>query len=212
MQRTILLAAALIAGISFYFVRNTLEWPVMVAWKGAGVTLLAVWAASEARNRAGWLLVAALAFCALGDVLLETSGLIVGAIAFLTGHILALVLYLGAPRIRLGKSVTVAIGVALGIAGLAFILTREAGVALYSLGLGAMAGAALTSRFDRRWVGLGAVLFIISDLLIFASFGILNGSALPGLLIWPTYFGGQALIAIGVVRRLRAPRDIITAT
>ena len=43
------------------------------------------------------------------------------------------------------------------------------------------------------------VLFVASDLLIFARLGPLAGSPLPGLLIWPTYFAGQALIAWGVV-------------
>jgi hypothetical protein len=42
------------------------------------------------------------------------------------------------------------------------------------------------------------VLFVISDLLIFSRFGPLEGSAIPGLLIWPTYFAAQALIAWGV--------------
>ena len=52
-------------------------------------------------------------------------------------------------------------------------------------------------------VGFGAVLFVISDWLIFARMGPLGESALPGLLIWPAYFAGQFLIATGVIQTLR---------
>ena len=86
---------------------------------------------------------------------------------------------------------------------ISWLLTRDAGVALYATGLGAMAGAAWLSRFPRYRVGLGAVLFVVSDLLIFARLGPLAGSAIPALLVWPTYFAGQALIAWGVVGTLK---------
>ncbi len=44
-----------------------------MAWKGAGVALLAVYAALKARNLDGWLICAVMAFGALGDVLLEAA-------------------------------------------------------------------------------------------------------------------------------------------
>ena len=47
------------------------------------------------------------------------------------------------------------------------------------------------------------VLFVASDLLIFAQMGVLAQSPLPGLLIWPLYYFGQFLICIGVVGELR---------
>ena len=49
-------------------------------------------------------------------------------------------------------------------------------------------------------MALGAVLFVVSDLLIFARLGPLAGSAIPPLAIWPLYFAGQVLIATGVAR------------
>ncbi|WP_156363744.1 lysoplasmalogenase [Sphingomonas sp. Leaf357] len=199
----LLLICALLAGISFQFVKDGPPGAGLIAWKGAGVALLAIWAASEAWDRKGWLLVAVLAFGALGDVLLETSGTVVGAIAFLIGHVLAITLYLGASRSSLRRSIFATALSACVIAGAAFALTADKGVAVYGLALGGMAGAALASRFDRRLVGLGAVLFVVSDLLIFAKGSALAGSLLPGLLIWPTYFAAQALIAIGVVSGLR---------
>ena len=76
------------------------------------------------------------------------------------------------------------------------------GVAFYALGLSAMTGAAWTSSFPRYRVGLGAVMFAVSDLLIFARMGPLAASALPDLLIWPLYYFGQFLICTGVVGEL----------
>ena len=76
----LILAAALIAGISFQLVKDFPPAPMIIAWKGAGVALLAIWAGSQARDRDGWLIAIALAFGALGDVLLETSGTVPGAL------------------------------------------------------------------------------------------------------------------------------------
>ncbi|RYY32412.1 MAG: lysoplasmalogenase, partial [Sphingomonadales bacterium] len=131
---------------------------------------------------------------ALGDVLLEAVGLTIGAVAFLAGHMLAVGFYWRSRQ----SSGWIAATVALAVAVASYLLSRDAGVTLYGLGLGAMAGTALVSRY--RLAGLGAVLFVVSDLLIFAQLGPLAASPLPGLLIWPTYFIGQALIAWGVVR------------
>jgi uncharacterized membrane protein YhhN len=66
-----------------------------------------------------------------------------------------------------------------------------------------MAASAWISRFPRYLTGIGAMMFLGSDLLIFARLGPLAGSALPGLLIWPLYFAGQVLIAWGVTQTLK---------
>ncbi len=201
----LLFLAALVAGGSFYATHwITVPFAAETAWKGAGVGLLALWAAAQARSTDGWLIAAALALCALGDVLLETHGLTIGAIAFLAGHLVAAMLYL---RNRSGP-LWQAVVIAAAVAGAAFLLPADRaaapGIALYAAGLGAMFGTAAISRFPQGSVGLGAALFVLSDLLIFGRMGPMAGSALPGLLIWPTYFAGQALIAWGVVRSLRA--------
>ena len=74
--------AALIAGAS-YCVADRVIAPgaLHVAWKGAGVALLACWAAVNARSGDGWQIAMVLALGAAGDVLLETHGLIVRAAA-----------------------------------------------------------------------------------------------------------------------------------
>lgn len=197
-----LFVVAVVAGGSFYATHWIGEGlPAEPVWKGAGVGLLAAWAGVQARRADQWLIAAALGSGALGDVLLETNGLTVGAVAFLAGHVVAAALYLrnrNAPLWRAGA-------IALAVCLLAWALPAERdaapGIALYALGLGAMAGTAWTSGFPHM-VKLGAALFVLSDLLLFAQLGPLARSPLPELLIWPTYFGGQALIAWGVVRRL----------
>jgi len=81
------------------------------------------------------------------------------------------------------------------------------GIALYAAGLGAMAASAWVSRFPRYRVGLGAVMFVASDLLIFSKMGPLAGARIPSILIWPLYFAGQALIAWGAVTTLLRWKD-----
>lgn len=203
MRNRLILVLALIAGTSFYFNHwIALTGPWEIVWKGLSVGLLAIWAAANARSTDGWLIAAVMGLGALGDVLLETSGLTIGAVAFLAGHVVAAALYL---RNRKG-SIWLGVPVALLVAFISWQLPTDRaaapGIALYALGLGAMAGTAYFSRFPRAIVGAGALLFVASDLLIFARLGPMHDSALPGLLIWPTYFAGQVLIAWGVVTAL----------
>lgn len=192
--------AALIAGGSYY---ATHWFPVSPAldpvWKGAGVGLLALWAALLARSTDGWLIAMALALGATGDVLLETHGLTVGAVAFLAGHVVAAALYLRNREKPLWQAAVIAAAVTALAWWLPADRSAAPGIALYAAGLGAMFGTAAISRFSPFTVGNGAALFAFSDLLIFARLGPLAASDLPGLLIWPTYFAGQALIAWGVV-------------
>ena len=80
------------------------------------------------------------------------------------------------------------------------------GVALYALGLSLMAAFAWTSRFPRYRVGLGALMFLVSDLLIFARSGPLAHAAWIGFSIWGLYYAGQALICLGVTGTLAKGR------
>ena len=74
---------------------------------------------------------------------------------------------------------------------------------VYSLFLAVMAAMAWTSNFPRYRVGTGALLFVVSDLLIFARLGPLENSVLPDWLVWPLYYFGQFLICTGVIQSLR---------
>lgn len=204
MNREPLFLAALIAGASYYANHWLgLEGTPAIVWKGAGVALLALWARIGADTLDKKLIAAALALGALGDVLLETHGLTTGALAFVAGHVVATILFVRNRRGPLWHAGLIAAAVAFAAWWLPADRSAATGVAIYALALGTMAGTARISRFPERIVALGAILFVLSDLLIFARMGSLANSPIPGLLIWPTYFAGQALIAWGVVTTLR---------
>ncbi|UVO53230.1 lysoplasmalogenase [Sphingomonas sp. SUN039] len=201
-------AAALVAGTSYLLAGPLgVAGPVAIAWKGAGVALLALWCALQARDRDGWLIAAVMAFGALGDVLLEAVGLTAGAFAFLFGHLIAAHLY-GRNQRPVWTRTQRALAVTLALATplIAWVLTYRIDIVPYAFWLGIMAATAWVSRFPRYRVGLGAVMFVASDLLIFAKLGPLAGSPVPGLLIWPLYFGGQVLIARGITQTLAQDR------
>jgi uncharacterized membrane protein YhhN len=199
-----LLVGALLAGASFWPMSHVLaHGPGFATWKTAGVAMLALWALLVARNGDGRLLALALTFSAVGDAVLEVSQTYGGA-AFLVGHMLAFTLYRRHRR-RDGQMVAFAIGSIIPI--IAWLLTHDLGVTVYACGLGAMTGSAWGSRLPRHQVALGATMFAVSDLLIFSRFHVLRDSAVPGVLIWPLYFAGQALIAWGAGRALaKEPR------
>lgn len=210
-----LFGAAVVAGASYCLEAWGLVDPGAwgPVWKTSGVALLAIWAATRARSIDGWLLTGALALGALGDLLLETHGLTIGAVPFAAGHVTACVLYLRNRRVALTPSQR-AFGWLLAPAtiGIAALFAAPSGGAVqagaYSAFLGVMAALAWTSRFPRYRVGLGAVLFVASDLLIFSRFGPLEGSVIPNVLIWPTYFAAQALIAWGVSQAVSSDQRV----
>ena len=199
---------ALIGGISF-FVAVHEHWtgPAIWVWKTTGVAFLAVWAAANAREKNGWLIAAALGFGALGDYLLDARGLVTGAAAFAIGHLIAITLYLTNRRAQMTGSQRL-LGVLTIPATLVIVwamLSPAPGwwhAAVYSLFVVAMAAAAWTSRFPRYRTGIGAMLFLASDLFIFAGEGEVLSRKVTMWLVWPLYFGGQALIAWGVVKTL----------
>ena len=210
MSRLVLIAAV-VAGVSYigsWFLG--LSPALSITWKGAGVSLLAIYAALNAKALDGWLLAVVLAFGALGDVLLGTHGLVVGAMAFLAGHLVAIGLYLKNRRPGLtGVDWSLAAALIVAVTVVAYLLPPEragaGGIALYASGLAVMAAAAFLSRFPRALVFAGATMFVVSDLLIFLRTGRPALDTLPmGLAVWGLYFAGQALIALGVVRVLRA--------
>ena len=75
-------------------------------------------------------------------------------------------------------------------------------VGIYTAFVASMAAAAWISRFPRYRTGIGAMMFLASDLLIFATMGPLAGTAWAGFAVWALYFAGQFLIVLGVTRTL----------
>ena len=199
-----LMVASLIAGLSYFISWQMELTPLLsVTWKGAGVALLALYAASLARSLDGWLIAAVMAFGALGDVLLDAVGLEVGAIAFAVGHVIAMLLYFRNRRPSVTPSQRwLAVLIVPFSIYIAFALTSDAMIAIYTALVAGMAATAWISRFPRYQTGIGAMMFLASDLLIFARMGPLEAQAWVSYAIWGLYFAGQVLIVRGVTQTL----------
>lgn len=199
------LVASLFAGVSYWLAaKGHVPGLWLIAWKGAGVALLAAYAWSHHPSRNAHLIAVVMALGAIGDMALEVA-FTAGAAAFLLGHLVAIALYLQHRRKNpTGSQKAAAIVTLLGVPLISWQLTGAVDVTLYALGLAGMAAAAWLSSFPRYRVGLGAMMFVASDVLIFARMGPLANSAVPNLTIWPLYYFGQFLICTGVIATLKA--------
>jgi uncharacterized membrane protein YhhN len=199
------LLASIAAALAYYLLRDGALGEIYVALiKGAGVALLAVYAWHRSHSNDVHLIAAVMAVAAAGDVVIEFYQAQGGALFFVS-HLAALGLYLQPHNRRAsltGSQQAAAVALLLLTPLAAYLLTREWTVALYSLALGGMAASAWTSRFSRYHVGIGALLFVASDLLLFTYMGG-RLDTLAGLLGWPLYYVGQFLICTGVVQTLR---------
>jgi hypothetical protein len=204
------LLASIAAALAYYVLRDA-EWSdIYIALvKGAAVGLLAVYAWHRSHSNDVHMIAGVMALGALGDMAVEFWFEIGGAL-FFAGHVLALALYLQPHNRRnthTPSQKAAAVALLLFTPILSYLLSKDAGVGLYGLALGGMAAAAWMSRFSRYHVGIGALLFVASDLLIFARLGGAGPQNflgnLPHWLIWPTYYIGQFLICTGVVQTLR---------
>lgn len=202
------LLLSLVAGISYFFVKNgPVPGVYLIGWKGLSVGFLAVYAMVRHHSLDARLMGAVMALGALGDLAIEIN-LVAGASAFLLGHIVAIVLYARHRREAMAFSQkALALLLVPLVVLIAWALPADrsgAGtVAVYALFLSCMAAMAWTSSFPRYRVGAGALMFVASDLLLFARMGPLAASVLPDLLVWPLYYFGQFLIATGVLQSLR---------
>ena len=212
-QRPWLLASIVAATAYFFLNDNPIgegTWGILL--KGAGVALLALYALlrvpHDRRGIDGALLVLALALAALGDMTIELYFTAGGAL-FAAAHCVAVALYLRNrhPRPSPVQKLT-GVGLLIGTPLVSFLLSGQAQIALYAGFLGAMAAAAWMSHYPRYRVGTGAVLFVVSDWLIFSRMGAYDLAPLPDLLIWPLYYAGQVMIATGIVQCLRGEQPV----
>lgn len=201
------LVASLIAGVSYFFVMHAaIPGLWLMLWKGAGVAFLAAYAWRRTRGFDGALITLAMALGAAGDMALEID-MVAGAACFVLGHVAAMVLYFRnrrphlAPSQRLLSLLTVFIGIF--IAALLAPIEQRTAVTLYAFFVAAMAASAWSSAFPRYRTGIGAMMFLASDLFIFARMGGHLPESVTGWLIWPLYYFGQFLIVTGVVGALR---------
>ena len=208
------LLASIVAATAYFFLKDNPigegTWGILL--KGAGVALLALYALlrvpHDRRGIDGALLVLALALAALGDMTIELYFTASGAL-FAAAHCVAVALYLRNrhPRPSPVQKLT-GVGLLIGTPLVSFLLSGQAQIALYAGFLGAMAAAAWMSHYPRYRVGTGAVLFVVSDWLIFSRMGAYDQAPLPDLLIWPLYYAGQVMIATGIVQCLRGEQPV----
>jgi uncharacterized membrane protein YhhN len=208
------LLASIVAATAYFFLRDNPiaegTWGILL--KGAGVALLALYALlrvpHDRRGIDGALLVLALALAALGDMTIEIYFTAGGAL-FAAAHCVAVALYLRNrhPRPSPVQKLT-GVGLLIGTPLVSFLLSGQAQIALYAGFLGAMGAAAWMSHYPRYRVGTGAVLFVVSDWLIFSRMGAYDLAPLPDLLIWPLYYAGQVMIATGIVQCLRNEQPV----
>ncbi|MDP5104313.1 MAG: lysoplasmalogenase [Erythrobacter sp.] len=208
------LLASIAAATAFYFLRDNPigegTWGLLA--KGASVGLLALYVllrVPQGKHHAdGLLLALALALASAGDVAIELDQLAGGAF-FAAAHVAALVLYLRNrhPRPSPVQNI-IGLSLLIGTPLVSYVLSGEIRIAIYASFLGAMAAAAWMSHYPRYRVGTGAVLFVISDWLIFSRMGTYDLAPLPDLLIWPLYYIAQVMIATGVVQCLRGEQPV----
>jgi len=208
------LLASISAATAFYFLSDNPvfegTWGLLA--KGASVGLLALYAAlriPQGKHRAdGFLLVGALVLAACGDVAIELDFL-TGGTFFAAAHVVAVVLYLR-NRHQRPSPIQKLTGAALLLVTplVSYLLSGQGQIAVYSAFLGAMAAAAWMSHYPRYRVGTGAVLFVLSDWLIFARMGPIDLEPANTILIWPLYNAAQIMIATGITQCLRGEQPV----
>jgi uncharacterized membrane protein YhhN len=208
------LLASIASAVAYYFLRDNPvgEGTWGLALKGASVGLLALYVGlrvPQGKHRAdGFLLVGALALAACGDVAIELD-FVTGGAFFAAAHVVALGLYLRNLHQR-PSPVQKLIGASLliGTPLVSYLLSGQGQIAVYAAFLGAMAAAAWMSHYPRYRVGTGAVLFVLSDWLIFARLGPVDLEPVNTIMIWPLYYAAQIMIATGIIQCIRGEQPV----
>lgn len=175
---------------------------VLIPWKGACTLGLALSLAAASKARPIRLLAFALLISAVADMVLATKAMVAAGLLFSVSHLIAIRVFWRnradpiTPQWR-----AVAVAVPMASFGLSLAAIHGTNVplyfALYPLLSGIMAATALLSRFPRWLCGLGATIFICSDVLVLAWLGVLARDPGFGFLTWLSYFTGYALLARG---------------
>lgn len=198
------LLLSIAAALAYYYLRvSALPEFYIVPVKGAACAMLAIYALVRHSSQDAKLLAIMMALAAIADMVVDIN-LYAGAVLFFGYHMMAVILYMMHRRTSLAKSQKWAVVALLLLPPLIVQLMLENQWAtLYAFGMSCMVAAAWASSFPRYRVGAGAVLFVLSDLLIFAGLGPLAGHFTVEYLVWPIYYLGQFLICTGVVQTLR---------
>lgn len=189
------------SGIAFEALAS-LPKPLIVATKGLFSALLAISVFAARKGPASNMVGAGLAISAVGDMLLVTIGSAAGGLAFAVAHVLAGYAY--AKNRRENNSAILwlfAIAVPLIAVVSSYLMLRGSDqnilMSLFPLISASMAALAILSRFPLWLSGLGAAIFVASDVLFLADLGILRHSGEWGFLTWASYAVGYAMVARG---------------
>lgn len=206
-----LLVFSLIFGIGYGFHLYPITgWPTAMLYKGLGVGLLVLFTLTRNGMQTGAkrLLSLALFFGFLGDILLEgpmQNSFLMGLGGFLVGHLFYMALFKKAAashKSTMAKAIVAILWLSL-IITLVQIYPLAGDLAMpvlvYGVILTSMATLATFSQYALIFVSSGAILFLISDMLL----GLRLFMDLPasvGPLIWFTYYPAQLLLCLGVIR------------
>ena len=208
LPRTILPLIAVVAAVAYWQRFDFDSRAVSIALKMTPALAMALEVFRQRRLTAGPL-VAALAIHAIGDGLLNLGNdyLLAGMGAFFVGHLgyIAAFLPYRYPLAQLPARRRSGIAaLALAMIGLTIYIWPMLNGALaiaspiYSLTLTAMAVAALLGRWQGPWVVAGALLFVLSDVVLGLKLFARQEALAP--LIWPAYAAAQILMPLGFLK------------
>lgn len=177
--------------------------------KGSAVGFLAIFVLISTQSLNHFLLLLALIASVAGDVLLALpieNSFIKGLGAFLVAQLVFIILYLinrmpfadmSSFRIKIAGLLWAAAGISI------FFLYPHLGelmvpVFVYTAALVGMATAALFSKFPVKLVGMGAILFVVSDSVLGAR-QFLTMPEFTGYIVWGTYYAAELLMTLGVM-------------
>ncbi|MCB1405484.1 MAG: lysoplasmalogenase [Rhodobacteraceae bacterium] len=214
MPVSILFAAAALAALLFWIRHAGHDAPSIAAsgLKTASVALLAL--AGLVAGAPGWI-VLGLGLGALGDLALSLRGeraFLAGMLGFALGHLAYAAGFVGlmgpgAPALSPGFWIVGALMLALVALTMVWIAPRAGGlgwpVRAYALVIALMAlcAALLPPGWGSMIVKCGTAGFVASDLILAIRLFVLRdpgAQLLASRVLWPLYWGGQALILLGV--------------
>lgn len=204
----------------YWLVRAPLPYNAILKWLAIISLATFVWQQRQSWQEA--LLVVALCCHSVGDVLLDwdRTRLFLPAVgAFMVGHVLYLITFwpnlMALSSLPFAKKILAGTIVLYGIAMAMLIIPHLpknllTAVVVYMIVILTMTLVLTSANYRNPWLILGAVLYVISDSLI-----ALNTFVRPlGMfvqLIWPLYYAGQLLIALGFLNRY-APTEALAVS
>lgn len=198
-----------------YLVLDSFE-PLTISWliKILPIMILAIAVAKTSGFSGKTLLLLALVFSAIGDVLLEQGFFVPGIGAFLIAQLHYGVFFASnwsSAKTRWPMSGLILIFMLV----MAFLLAPHLGelklpVFAYLVVIGAMGLLASQSNMPLKWSVLGAFVFILSDSFI-AIDRFLHPLPLSSYLIMASYYAAQWMIAQGALNRCKSMRQLTSA-